>query len=72
MSWKPEYLVGKRIELVFTDDPYTKLKAGDKGTVTFVDKTPFPDTPFQVSVNWDSGSRLMLLTGKDVFREIEQ
>jgi hypothetical protein len=64
-------LVGKRIELVFTDDLYTKLKPGDKGTVTSVDDTPFPDTPFQVSVKWDSGSNLMMIPPKDIFKVLD-
>jgi hypothetical protein len=64
-------LVGKRIELIHTDDPYTKLIPGDRGTVTFVSETPFSDTPIQISVKWDSGSNLMMLWGKDQYKVIE-
>ena len=34
-----QYVRGSRVELVNMDDPYTKLKPGDQGTVNFVDDT---------------------------------
>ena len=33
-------LIGKRIELESTGEPYTKLKAGDRSTVTDVTEIP--------------------------------
>jgi uncharacterized protein DUF4314 len=65
-------LVGKRIELIHTDDPYTKLVPGDKGIVTLVDEMPFNDTPIQISVKWDSGSNLMMIWGKDQYKVIKE
>lgn len=47
--------VGDRVELVFTDDPYTRLKPGDQGTVLSV----YGDV---IAVAWDSGSTLALIT----------
>ena len=47
--------IGKRVELIFMDDPYTDLKPGDQGTVTHVDGIG------SLHVKWDNGSRLALL-----------
>ncbi len=55
---------GTRVELIFMDDPYSKLQPGDMGTVTAVD--PLGD----LEVNWDSGSTLKLINGVDKFRVI--
>lgn len=49
---KEKYPEGSRIELVSMDDPYSKLKAGDKGTVKFVDDAG------TVHITWDNGSSL--------------
>lgn len=53
--------VGKRIRLIWTDDPFTELHPGSEGTITFVDdaETIFAD--------WDSGSRLGVVPGHDRF-----
>lgn len=34
---RARYPKGTRVELVFMDDPYSRLKPGDRGTVEFVD-----------------------------------
>ena len=34
---RKEYPHGTRVELVRMNDPYSKLKPGDKGTVDFID-----------------------------------
>jgi len=34
---KEDFPKGTRVELIKMDDPYTTLKAGDKGTVAFID-----------------------------------
>lgn len=41
------------------DDPYTKLLAGDEGTISFVDDLG------TLHVRWDSGSTLGLIPGED-------
>ena len=56
------YPAGTRVELISMDDPYTKLKEGDKGTVTGVDDAG------QIMVNWDNGEGLSLIPGEDQFR----
>jgi hypothetical protein len=40
ISIKPDVL-GKRIELIRTIDPYTDLKPGDRGTVVNVTELPY-------------------------------
>ena len=56
-------IVGKRIELILTNDLSTDLKPGNRGTVVNVTELPYEDTPFKISVRWDSGSRLTILEG---------
>ena len=61
-----EVKIGDRIELEFTDDPYTKLKTGSQGTVLFIDyiKT--------VHIKWDEGSNLGLIPKVDRFHIIKE
>src|SRR6185437_14528835 len=47
---------GDRVALEHTDDPHTRLRPGDEGTVTRYD----PETG-QLGVRWDSGSTLSML-----------
>jgi hypothetical protein len=63
-------VVGKRIKLIHTKNPYTYLKPGDRGTVVDVTELPYEDTPFSVLVQWDNGPRLAILDGYDVYRMI--
>ena len=59
-----EYPKGTRVELISMDDPYTKLKPGDKGTVKFVDAIG------TIFVDWDCGSGLGVAYGEDHIRKI--
>ena len=62
-------LAGKRVELIHTDDPYTRLSSGDKGTI----KYSFPNLNENcIVIKWDSGSNLSLIEGKDTFRILEK
>lgn len=47
--------VGKRVRLVYSSDPFTKLAKGDEGTVTSIDDLG------TIHVKWDSGSSLGLV-----------
>ncbi len=58
-------LSNKRIQLVKTLDPYTKLKPGDLGTIEYVIKNTIIED--QISVQWDNGSNLMMLVGLDEY-----
>lgn len=64
-DWRDHELVGKRVRLVSCTDEYTLLRAGDEGTVSFVDDTG------TVFVRWDSGSNLGLIPGVDQWKVIE-
>jgi len=52
-------LVGRRVRLISTTDPYTDLRHGDTGTVSFVDDMG------TVHVDWDKGSGLGLIRRVD-------
>jgi len=54
----PGYQRGDRVALVRTDDPDTRLRPGDQGTVTRWDPRHG-----QLNVRWDSGSTLAMLPG---------
>ena len=60
------YVAGKRVRLTRMNDPYTKLKSGDKGTVGFVDDIG------TIFVNWDCGSSLGVVFGEDQCEIIEE
>jgi hypothetical protein len=47
-------LIGKRVRLNYTNDPYSSLRMGDEGTIDFVDDMG------TVFVKWDGGSSLGL------------
>ena len=59
-------LEGRRVKLIYSDDPFTKLKRGDLGTVKYerLDDIWGEDT---VSISWDSGSTLSMIRGRDSF-----
>lgn len=61
---RAKYPIGSRIELIYMDDPYTKLRPGTKGTVTNVD--PLGD----LEVDWDNGSRLKVILWIDRIRRL--
>lgn len=61
--------VGDRIELVFINDTWTKLKPGDKGTVFKIEKE---DDDILVWVDWDNGERLALLSEVDRFKVVKK
>ena len=63
---KEEMYVGKRVRLDYTDDEWTKLKPGDEGEIVMVDDM---GTLF---VNWDAGSNLGLIPGKDKFTILDK
>lgn len=50
---------GSRVELVMMNDMYSKLKPGERGTVSFVDDIG------TIFCNWDSGSSLGVVYGED-------
>ena len=65
LAVRARYPAGTRVELVSMDDPYSRLKPGDRGTVKFVDDTG------TVFVSWDCGSGLGVVYGVDQIRILE-
>ncbi len=65
-SIRAEYPKGTRISLVKMDDPYSKLKPGDRGTVTFVNDAG------DIEVSWDIGEGLHIVYGEDKCRKLTQ
>ena len=60
---------GNRIELIYINDSLTRLKPGDRGTVTNI--VPESDETL-VWVDWDNGERLALLDPIDKFRVLKK
>lgn len=60
-----KFMPGTRIELIKCDDPWSKLKPGDQGVINDIDGIG------TVHINWDSGSRLGLIPGEDLWKTIE-
>lgn len=64
-----EIVKGSRVRLVWTDEHYTNLRAGDEGIVTDISLTP--DGVKQYWIDWDQGSKLALLEGIDQFELLQ-
>jgi len=61
---RTRYPKGTWVELVQMNDPYSKLRPGDKGTVDFIDDTG------TIFCTWDSGSTLGVVYGEDTVRKL--
>ena len=59
-----QYPKGTRVELISMDDPYTKLRPGDQGTVSCIDDMG------TIFVNWNNGSTLGVVYGIDHIRKL--
>ena len=62
LALRRQYPKGARVALVRMNDPYTKLRPGDLGTVDFIDDA---GTLF---CRWDNGSTLGVAFGEDEIR----
>jgi hypothetical protein len=58
--------VGDKVELIETDDTWSKLEKGSRGTVFKIEK----DQEL-IWVEWENGERLALLEGIDKFKIIK-
>jgi len=61
---RARYKPGTRVELVRMTDPYTKLKPGDQGTVTFVDDCG------SVFCDWSNGEGIAAIWGEDEIKVV--
>lgn len=67
VEWlRKKFPKGARVELDYMDDPYTKLRPGDKGTVNHIDDMG------TIHIEWDSGSRLGVVYGEDSCHIIDE
>jgi hypothetical protein len=69
MKNKDKVKVGDRIELVFINDTWTRLKPGDQGTVEKIESQSDENL---VWVLWDNGEQLALLDPIDKFKVIKK
>ena len=67
MGIKSTVKVGDRVQLVETDDSWTSLQSGAKGTVYKID-----DEQDLIWVEWDNGEDLALINGVDKFKVIKK
>ncbi len=63
---KESVKVGNRVQLVSIDDTWTRIKAGEKGTVLEID-----EEQELIWIMWDNGEKLALLNGVDKFKVIK-
>jgi hypothetical protein len=61
--------IGNRIQLVFINDSWTRLRPGDKGTVTNIENQ---SDETLIWVDWDNGEHLALLSPVDKYRIIKK
>lgn len=67
----PKVKVGDRISLLYMEDEFD-VNPREQGTVMSVSRDPFEtDECYIISVKWDGGSTLSLLSCRDVYRLIE-
>jgi Domain of unknown function (DUF4314) len=64
-----DFRTGDRVELVRTNDPFTRLVPGDQGTITGI-SLGLGSVGDEIRVRWDSGSSLTMLP--DAGDEIRQ
>jgi len=62
---KNNNLIGRRVRIIRLEDPYTRLKSGDEGTISYIDDSG------SIFVDWDSGSKLALLPDLDEYEFID-
>lgn len=64
-NFEDNELTGKRVRIVRLEDPYTRLRPGDEGTVRGIDDAG------HILMNWDNGSTLNMIPELDEFDVIE-
>jgi hypothetical protein len=57
-----EFKTGMRVELVFTNDEYTKLRSGSQGTLVDIHEVESKSGDYIYDIDWDDGSSLSLLS----------
>ncbi|UCF13598.1 MAG: DUF4314 domain-containing protein [Thermoplasmatales archaeon] len=60
--------VGDRVQIIFMNDTWTRLKAGDKGTIFKIEESSDEKL---IWVDWDNGEKLAILDGIDKFKIVK-
>ena len=63
---RARFKIGSRVELISMNDPYTKLKHGDRGRVEFIDDIG------TAHILWDNGSALGAAYGEDYVKLVSE
>ena len=67
MKQKKNIKVGDRVELIETNDTWSKIEKGSKGTIKKIDI----DQEL-IWIDWDNGEKLALLEGIDKYKIIDK
>lgn len=59
--------IGDRVELIETDDTFTRLRKGSKGTVFKIE-----EDQELIWISWDNGEKLALIPGADKFKIVKK
>ena len=71
---RKSYPQGTRVELINMNDPYTKLKPGDRGTVSMVDDTALVLSMVRIisaKSEWAYITNPRLITGRGFSKEVQ-
>jgi hypothetical protein len=69
MKMKNKVNIGDRIELVFINDTWARLKPGDQGTVVNIEDE---SSETLIWVEWDTGVRLALIDPIDKYKIVKK
>ena len=63
----PSLKEGDNIILIYMKDPYSPVPGGTKGVVNYVSKDPYDEGEDIISVEWENGSQLSLVSSEDIW-----
>ena len=63
----PSVKEGDNIILIYMKDPYSPVPGGTKGVVNYVSKDPYDEGEDIISVEWENGSQLSLVSSEDIW-----
>lgn len=67
----PKLKSGDNIILIYMKDPYSPIPGGTKGVVEHVSKDPFDEGEEIISVKWENGRTLNLVSSEDIWIRAE-
>lgn len=67
----PKLKGGDNIVLIYMKDPYSPIAGGTKGVVNYVTKDPFDKNEEIISVDWENGRSLNLVSSEDIWIKAE-